>query len=84
MNYNFNRNDDDYIQIVKFVSEHNNISYSQLDEYSIRKVNLFAIRENFDFQSLEKILDEIIKTLPAIKRIFAKRPCERLIERIFN
>lgn len=77
MNYNFNRNDDDYIQIVKFVSEHNNISYSQLDEYSIRKVNLFAIRENFDFQSLEKILDEIIKVLPAIKRIFAK-PITRL------
>lgn len=77
MNYSFNRNDDDYAQIVKFVNEHNNISYSQLDEHTIRNVNLFAIRENYDFEALEDILDGIIKALPAIKRIFAK-PITRL------
>ncbi len=77
MNYSFNRNDDDYAQILKFVNEHNNISYSQLDEYTIRNVNLFAIRENYDFEALEEILDGIIKALPAIKRIFSK-PITRL------
>lgn len=77
MVYGFNKNDDDYSQIVRFVNECNNITYSQFDNYTTRGLNLFAIRENYDFDGVEKLLDEIIDALPAIKRIFAK-PITRL------
>lgn len=69
---NFANTDDDYAQILRFVGEHNRISYSQFDSSILSRVNLFALPEHFDFEGLGEALDVIIKTLPAIKRIFAK------------
>lgn len=68
----FDRPDDDYAAILRFAQECNMIRYSQFDAYTVRRVNLFALRENFNFDELEATLDVILKTLPAIKRIFAK------------
>lgn len=68
----FDRPDDDYGPILRFARECNHIRYSEFDAQTIRRLNLFALRENFDFNALEETLDRIVKTLPAIKRIFAK------------
>jgi ribosomal protein S27AE len=62
---------DDYAALERFVKDSPLLTYAQLDAALVRQVNLFALRENFDFQGLEAALDEILKALPAIKRIFA-------------
>lgn len=61
-----------YSAITDFVNGDNNITYQQFDSRILKKVNLFALPENFDFDTLDKTLDLIIKTLPSIKRIFAQ------------
>ena len=68
---------DDYTALLQFAKESGSLTYPQLDAALVRQVNLFAIKENFDFQGLETALDEILKALPAIKRIFA-HPITRL------
>ena len=67
----------EYEAVLRFVTKHNHIPYSTLDAMTQREVNLFAIRENFDFEALEQLLDHIIKALPAMRRIFT-RPIMRL------
>ena len=64
--------EDHYAQFLRFVQDCNHISYSQFDSYILNKVNLFALPDNYNFDVLDQILDKIIATLPAIKRIFAK------------
>ncbi len=61
-----------YWAINEFVNSDNNITYQQLDSRILKKVNLFALPEKFDFDALDKTLDMIIKALPSIKRIFAQ------------
>lgn len=68
---------DDYAALWQFAKRSRSLTYPQLDAALVRQVNLFALKENFDFQGLEAALDEIIKSLPAIKRIFA-HPITRL------
>lgn len=68
---------DDYSSIIEFARTYNRIRYSEFDHCTVRNLNLFTLREHFDFDALEEALDQIIKTLPAIKRIFA-RPITRL------
>lgn len=63
---------DDYEPILSFAKEHNNIDYIRFDYYTVGGVGLFAVHENFDFDTAESIADTVIKVLPAIKRIFAK------------
>lgn len=68
----FDRTEDDYAPILDFARACNHIRYAEFDGHTVRRVNLFALRENFDFDALEETLDTIMKALPAIKRIFAK------------
>ena len=63
---------DEYAKIVDFATAHNNITYAEFDHLAEKQVNLFAIRENFDFAALEESIDRISAALPAIKRIFSK------------
>lgn len=67
----------EYAAILRFATAHNAITYEQLDAATMREVNLFALREGFNFEAFEETLDRIIAALPAIKRIFA-RPIMRL------
>ena len=76
-NMSFAHSEDEYTQVLRFAKENNNIAYDRFDSYTMSRVNLFALRENFDFESLEQTLDQIIKVLPAIKRIFS-HPITRL------
>lgn len=69
--------DTEYAAVLRFASEHNGISYHTLDEYTVNGVNLFAIRDGYDFDLLEKTLDKIIAALPALKRVLS-RPIMRL------
>lgn len=62
----------DYVPFEEFAREHKSISYLAMDAATTQNLNLFAIRENFDFEGLEAVIEQIMKTLPAIKRIFAK------------
>ncbi len=64
--------EDSYAPFVQFAKDHPQITYSAFDEASAWELNLFALRENFDFASLEAIIDRLQRDLPAIKRIFAK------------
>ena len=65
------RIEEDYKGISDFVEANNKIPYSQFDSELLRRVNLFALPENIDFDALNEALEVIIKSLPAIKRIFA-------------
>jgi ribosomal protein L37AE/L43A len=58
--------------IQKFVDDHQAISYIEFDYYVVHNMTLFSIEPNFDFEQLEKTLEQIKKALPAIKRIFSK------------
>lgn len=73
----FERFENEYASILRFARENNHIGFAKFDTATIHRVNLFALRENYDFTALEEALDRIVKTLPAIRRIFA-RPITRL------
>lgn len=68
----FDRPDDDYAPLLEYAKANNHIRYSDFDAHTVGQINLFALRENFDFAALGEVLDKIEKTLPPIKRIFAK------------
>ena len=61
-----------YSQVLDFVRDCNNITYSQFDSFVLTRVNLFALPEEYNFDELDQMLDKIMATLPAIKRIFAR------------
>ena len=69
--------EEEYRSIGRFAAEYNQINYLQLDSYTTQKVNLFALPEQERFRAMEFLLDKIISSLPALKRIFAK-PITRL------
>lgn len=62
----------DYELVNQFIKEYDKLSYIEFDYYSVNKLNLFTIHENFDFNLLEETIDKITDSLSAIKRIFAK------------
>ncbi len=67
----------DYEFVETFIKKYNLIDYIQFDYHIVHDANLFLSHQNYDFVKLENTLDEIIKYLGAIKRIFA-RPIIRL------
>ncbi len=67
----------DYEFVNTFLKKYNNLDYIQFDYHIVHDANLFLSHENYDFMRLEATLDEIIKAMGAIKRIFA-RPIIRL------
>ncbi|MBQ8287167.1 MAG: hypothetical protein IJX76_00160 [Clostridia bacterium] len=74
------RPDDDFAPLISFAQESRRggkVTYEQFDAATVRRLNLFVLRESFDFDGLEATLDRILRELPAIKRIFA-RPIIRL------
>ena len=63
--------ENEYQKILRFARENNHIGYAKLDYATMHRVNLFAIREDYDFAETEQTLDHILHALPAIKRIFS-------------
>lgn len=62
----------EYTNILEFSKEHNIISSEQFDEYILKNINLFDVPSDEYFYNIDEVLNKIIKTLPAIKRIFAR------------
>lgn len=61
-----------YRTVGAFVSARPKLSYVQFDYSVSHGLTLFMIEPDFDLETLENKIDEILKTLPAIKRIFAQ------------
>ena len=58
--------------IQKFVKKHEIVSYIEFDYYVVHDMTLFSIEPDFDFEKLKKMIAQIRKSTPAIKRIFSK------------
>ncbi len=71
--------ENDYQKILRFARKNNHIGYAKLDYATMHRVNLFAIRENYNFAETERTLDHILHALPAIKRIFS-HPITHIID----
>ena len=67
----------EYADALQFISTHGPMSYRQFDDCVVKDLRLFDIPKDDYFAAIEGTLDEIIKALPAMKRILA-RPLIRL------
>lgn len=66
-----------YGELLRFIETHGRLSYQELDALTLREVRLFGVPKDAYFKQIEEALDQIIRALPAMKRIFAK-PIVRL------
>lgn len=55
-----------------FNQKHKSMTYIELDYSFVHKLVLFTTEPDFNFSNLEEDIDMILKSLPAIKNIFAK------------
>ncbi len=68
-----------YQDSLRFLSEHNHITYPEFDYDSVHSLNLFSSFEDIDLHEIDKEVEQIEKVLPSMKRIFAK-PIIHLID----
>lgn len=68
-----------YQDSLRFLNEHNNISYPEFDYDSVHSLNLFSSFEDIDLNEIDKEVKQMEKVLPSMKRIFAK-PIIHLID----
>lgn len=61
----------EYEAVLNFARANQGLTYDRFDGAIVRSVNLFAIKEHFDFSKLEENLDYILGVLPVFKRILA-------------
>lgn len=61
-----------YGKLEPFLKENKKLSYMELDYAIVHTITLFTVDPDFSFENLEEEIDVILKTLPAIKQIFAK------------
>lgn len=63
----------DYATIASFVKNHNgSLDFVHFDYYIVNEAKLFSIRDDFDFDALQRTLYKISCELSPIKRIFSK------------
>lgn len=58
--------------IQNFVKKHQTLSFIEFDYYVVHDMTLFSIEPDFDFEKLDKTIQTIRKSIPAVKRIFNK------------
>ncbi len=68
-----------YQDSLRFLSEHNGITYPEFDYDSVHSLNLFSSFEDIDLTEIDKEVENMEKVLPSMKRIFAK-PIIHLID----
>lgn len=61
-----------YQILEPFMKKYKRLSYIEFDYSVVHDLTLFTIEPDFSFDILENQIDTILKTLPAIKQIFAK------------
>ena len=64
-------------ELLRFTETHPRIPYGELDAHMLKELRLFGVPRDEYFKRIEESLDQIIRALPAMKRIFAK-PIVRL------
>lgn len=62
----------EYKCIYDFIQKHNNMDYVQFDYYTVNDLTLFTVEPELDLETIDTVLDKILKTIPAIKKIFSK------------
>ncbi len=62
----------DYKGIAAYMDKPRRMNYVQFDYDVSHELTLFMIEPDFDFDELNRRADEILKVMPAIKRIFAQ------------
>ncbi len=67
----------EYAALIPFARAHQGITYEEFDACLRQEIRLFDLPKNDYFRQIEASLDQVIRTLPAMKRIFA-RPIVRL------
>lgn len=63
---------DNYAFLMPFLQKYKKLSYLQFDYAVVHELTLFRIDPSFSFEELETNLTQVLRTLPAIKNIFAK------------
>ncbi|MFA6586443.1 MAG: zinc ribbon domain-containing protein [Bacilli bacterium] len=56
----------------RFVLSHPVLSFIDFDYYTVHDLTLFSVEPDFDYVCFERTIRRIDKTLPSMKRIFAK------------
>ena len=69
--------DQAYGELLRLTETHPRISYGEHDAQTLKELRLFGVPKDEYFKRIEESLDQIIRALPAMKRIFAK-PIVRL------
>ena len=62
----------EYEPFARFAINHPQLTVAQFDQSVIDQINLFSLREDLDYEKIEKTLDRIMQALPAIKHLLAK------------
>ena len=65
------RADDLYDRLEEYATEHNKMTYSEFESIILKDICLFNVPDNEYMKEVEAMLDEMIRILPAVKRIFA-------------
>lgn len=69
----------EYAELSLFAKAHNRVTYEEFDALCLNGLHLFDVPKDDYFRQIEDSLDQIMRALPAIKRIFA-RPIIRLMD----
>ena len=63
---------DGYARVAAYAdgTERRHTDFPAFDRATVTEVNLFTTCDSFDFDRLSRILDELFRSLPALKRVF--------------
>ena len=61
-----------YNKLEEFLKNNKKLTYMGLDYAVVHDLTLFTVDPDFSFETLEEDINTIIKTIPAMKQIFAK------------
>ena len=61
----------EYAAFAEFAEKNPGLDYYRLDWCCVHELNLFALRENVDFDAIGQMTDRLTEALPAIRRILA-------------
>lgn len=76
----FHRLSADYKIFEKYIKRYSTTNIVRLDYHFTNLITLFTLNPDFDFETLEAVIERIVKAIPAIKKIF-DRPLLHLKEK---
>ena len=64
--------DNEYLGSLRFAQAHGTVTYDEFNKALLDQIRLFDVPKDKHIEAIEDTLDLIIKSLPAIKRIFTR------------